>query len=33
MMKTFDKKAVVSSFNPGDQVFVLLPCPGYFLSA
>ena len=29
----FDQKAVQRSFNPGDQVLVLLPVPGSSLSA
>lgn len=33
MKKNFDKKACVRSFQPGDEVLVLLPLPGSALSA
>ena len=33
MKKRYDQKAVVRSFEPGDQVLVLLPIPGSALSA
>ena len=33
MKGRYDKKAVSRSFNPGDQVLVLLPVPGSSLSA
>lgn len=33
MKRTFDKKAVARSFNPGDAVLVFMPIPGSSLSA